>query len=238
MSRLARRVLHSVCLLSLSAALPTETTAQTDPYLQLRLRMVEEQIERRGVRRHSVVEAMKQVPRHMFMPEAYREDAYADGPQPIGDGQTISQPYIVALMTELLELDGDEKVLEIGTGSGYQAAVLSLLARDVYTIEIRAKLAETARLTLEELGYDNIHYRVGDGYAGWVEEAPFDAIIVTAAPVEVPQTLVDQLKIGARMVVPVGRYFQDLQVITRTEDGVQTEFAGGVRFVPMITDGD
>ncbi len=224
------------CLLSLAIALATDLDAQTDPYLQQRLRMVKEQIERRGVRRPSVVEAMKQVPRHLFMPEALREYAYDDGPQPIGDGQTISQPYIVALMTELLELDGDEKVLEIGTGSGYQAAVLSHLARDVYTIEIREPLAKKARRTLEELGYKNIHYRIGDGYAGWPEAAPFDAIIVTAAPEEVPRTLVDQLEMGARMVVPVGMYFQDLQVITRTADGFRTEFAGGVRFVPMIKD--
>jgi protein-L-isoaspartate(D-aspartate) O-methyltransferase len=177
---------------------------------------------------------MKEVPRHLFVPEAQRDLAYTDGPQPIGDGQTISQPYIVALMTELLELTGDERVLEIGTGSGYQAAVLSRLTREVYTIEIREKLAEKARRTLEGLGYDNIQYRVGDGYAGWPEEAPFDAVIVTAAPEEVPQALIDQMKIGGRMVVPVGRYFQDLQVITRTEDGIRTEDAGGVRFVPMI----
>ncbi len=234
MSRLARCAPAALCLLSLMAALASDLTAQTDPYLQQRLRMVEQQIERRGVKRSSVIEAMKHVPRHLFMPEALRESAYDDGPQPIGDGQTISQPYIVALMTELLELDGDEKVLEIGTGSGYQAAVLAHLARDVYTIEIRRPLGEKARRTLEELGYENIHYRIGDGYRGWPEAAPFDAIIVTAAPEEVPRTLVEQLKVGARMVVPVGMYFQDLQVITRTPDGFRTEFAGGVRFVPMI----
>ena len=226
------------CLLSLMAALPTDLRAQTDPYLQLRLRMVEEQILRRGVKRPSVVEAMKQVPRHLFMPEGQREEAYSDGPQPIGDGQTISQPYIVALMTELLELTGEERVLEIGTGSGYQAAVLSRLAKEVYTIEIRGELGRRARRTLESLGYDNIHFRIGDGYAGWPEEAPFDAVLVTAAPPEVPHALVEQLKVGAKMVVPVGRYFQDLQVITRTEDSFRTEFAGGVRFVPMIKDKD
>ena len=234
MIRLAAPIAAGAWLLSLMAALVTESSAQTDPYLQRRLQRVEEQIERRGVTRPSVVDAMKRVPRHMFMPEALREEAYDDGPQPIGDGQTISQPYIVALMTELLELSGDEKVLEIGTGSGYQAAVLAQIAEDVYTIEIRARLGERARRTLEALGYENIHYRIGDGYAGWPQEAPFDAIIVTAAPPEVPGSLVEQLKVGARMVVPVGRYFQDLQVITRTEEGFETEYAGGVRFVPMI----
>ncbi len=238
MTRIGRTGLALGCLLSLAAALPPDLPAQTDPYLQQRLQMVEEQIQRRGVKRPSVVDAMKQVPRHLFMPEGLREEAYSDGPQPIGDGQTISQPYIVALMTELLGLMGDERVLEIGTGSGYQAAVLSRLAKEVYTIEIRAELGRRARRTLEELGYDNIHYRIGDGYAGWSEAAPFDAILVTAAPPEVPRALVEQLKVGGKMVVPVGRYFQDLQVITRTEGGFRTEFAGGVRFVPMIKNKD
>jgi protein-L-isoaspartate(D-aspartate) O-methyltransferase len=236
--RFAGAAVLAFCLVSLTPALDGELSAQTDPYLQQRLQMVEQQIQRRGVSRPSVVDAMKEVPRHLFVPESQRDNAYTDGPQPIGDGQTISQPYIVALMTELLELNGDERVLEIGTGSGYQAAVLSRLTREVYTIEIRRKLAEKARRILDGLGYENIHYRIGDGYAGWPEEAPFDAVIVTAAPEEVPQTLIDQLKIGGRMVVPVGRYFQDLQVITRTEDGIRTEDAGGVRFVPMIKDKD
>ena len=204
----------ALLLVSWMPALDGTLSAQTDPYLQQRLQMVEQQIERRGVSR-----PMKEVPRHLFVPESRRDEAYSDGPQPIGHGQTISQPYIVALMTELLELSGDEKVLEIGTGSGYQAAVLSRLTRDVYTIEIRQKLAEQARRTLDGLGYDNIHYR-------------------TAAPEEVPQTLIEQMKIGGRMVVPVGKYFQDLQVITRTQDGIRTEAAGGVRFVPMIKDED
>ena len=181
---------------------------------------------------------MKQVPRHLFMPEALRDNAYSDGPQPIGDGQTISQPYIVALMTELLELDGDEKVLEIGTGSGYQAAVLARVARAVYTIEIREPLGRQARETITALGYSNVHFRIGDGYRGWPEEAPFDAIIVTAAPESVPDDLIGQLRIGGRMVVPVGRYLQDLKVLTRTEDGVTTEEAGGVRFVPMVKGDD
>ncbi len=226
------------CLLGWIALLPSPIDAQPDPYAQQRLRMVERQIERRGVERPSVIDAMKTVPRHLFMPEGLREEAYSDGPQPIGEGQTISQPYIVALMTELLELSGKEKVLEIGTGSGYQAAVLSRLASEVYTIEIRGKLGRKARRTLEKLGYENIRYRIGDGYAGWPEEAPFDAIIVTAAPPEVPEALVEQLKVGAKMVVPVGKYFQDLQVITRTEESFKTEFAGGVRFVPMVKDKD
>lgn len=211
-----------------------EVGAQNDPYLEQRLLMVERQIERRGVSRPSVITAMREVPRHLFLPEELRENAYLDGPQPIGEGQTISQPYIVALMTELLGVDSDDTVLEIGTGSGYQAAVLSRLAKAVYTIEIRAGLAESARRTLDGLGYTNIHYRVGDGHAGWPEVAPFDAIIVTAAPESVPEALIRQLKIGSRMVVPVGEYFQELQVITRTDDGYRTEREGGVRFVPMI----
>ena len=219
-------------------ALGTHASAQEDPYLQQRLHMVEQQIERRGVSRPSVIGAMRDVPRHLFLPESLRESAYLDGPQPIGEGQTISQPYIVALMTELLELDGNDRVLEIGTGSGYQAAVLSRLAKEVYTIEIRGRLGKRARRTLERLGYDNIHYRIGDGYAGWQEAAPFDAIIVTAAPPEVPEALVEQLRIGGKMVVPVGDYFQELQVITRTEEGSRTETAGGVRFVPMVKDGN
>jgi len=234
--RLPSRVALVACLVSWMSGLDGTLSAQTDPYLQQRLQMVEQQIERRGVKRPNVVEAMKLVPRHLFLPEALRKNAYLDGPQPIGDGQTISQPYIVALMTELLDLTGNERVLEIGTGSGYQAAVLSRLTKEVYTIEIREELGRKARKTLDGLGYANIHYRIGDGYAGWPEEAPFDAVIVTAAPEQVPQTLIDQMKVGARMVVPVGRYFQDLQVITRTEDGIRTEDAGGVRFVPMIKD--
>jgi protein-L-isoaspartate(D-aspartate) O-methyltransferase len=173
------------------------------------------------------------VPRHRFVPEGYRGDAYADSPLPIGEGQTISQPYIVALMTSLLELDGDEKVLEIGTGSGYQAAVLARLVREVYSVEILRPLGEQARTTLEELGYENVQVRVGDGYKGWPEKAPFDAIIVTAAPERIPEPLIEQLKVGGRLVIPVGNFWQNLLVITKTADGVEKRTVLPVRFVPM-----
>ena len=209
---------------------------QEETLARQRSTMVEEQIVKRGVTDERVLDAMREVPRHLFIPEAYRDAAYFDAPQPIGSRQTISQPYIVALMSSLLELDGDERVLEIGTGSGYQAAILSRLAEKVYSIEIRKSLADLARSTLEEIGYDNIEVRVGDGYGGWPEAAPFDGIIVTAAPEKVPQALIDQLEVGAKMVIPVGNFFQDLLVVTKTEDGVHTKHVAAVRFVPMVTD--
>jgi protein-L-isoaspartate(D-aspartate) O-methyltransferase len=176
---------------------------------------------------------MRVVPRHLFVPLDARDRAYLDAPQPIGEGQTISQPYIVALMTSLLELRGDEKVLEIGTGSGYQAAVLARLVREVYTIEIIEPLSRRAQKTFQEMGLRNVHARIGDGYQGWPEAAPFDAIVVTAAPEKVPQPLLDQLKVGGRMVIPVGREFQDLQLLTKTAEGVIRKTVLPVRFVPM-----
>jgi protein-L-isoaspartate(D-aspartate) O-methyltransferase len=209
------------------------SAAAQDPFLGLRREMVASQIERRGVEDRRVLDAMREVPRHRFVPEGYRGDAYADSPLPIGEGQTISQPYIVALMTSLLELDGDEKVLEIGTGSGYQAAVLARLVREVYSVEILRPLGEQARTTLEELGYDNVHVRVGDGYKGWPEKAPFDGIIVTAAPERIPEPLIEQLKVGGRLVIPVGNFWQNLLVITKTADGVEKRTVLPVRFVPM-----
>ena len=205
-----------------------------DPFVDLRREMVDQQIRRRNVQAPDVLRAMEQVPRHRFVPDHQRGSAYVDSPLPIGDGQTISQPYVVALMTELLELDGDSKVLEIGTGSGYQAAVLSRIAKQVYSIEIRESLGEAARALLDDLGYDNVQVKIGDGYQGWPDAAPFDGIIVTAAPERVPQPLVDQLRIGGKMVVPVGRFLQELLVITRTADGIETREVAGVRFVPMI----
>jgi protein-L-isoaspartate(D-aspartate) O-methyltransferase len=205
-----------------------------DPFVDLRREMVDQQIRRRQVSSPSVLSAMEEVPRHRFVPEHRRGSAYVDAPLPIGDGQTISQPYVVALMTELLELGKDSKVLEIGTGSGYQAAVLSRIAAEVYSIEIREGLGEQARGLLADLGYDNVQVRIGDGYQGWREEAPFDGIIVTAAPERIPQPLVEQLRIGGKMVIPVGRFLQELLVITRTENGVETREVAGVRFVPMI----
>ena len=195
--------------------------------------MVDQQIRQRGVMQLEVLHAMETVPRHMFVPEESRGEAYEDHPLAIGWGQTISQPYIVALMTELLDLEGSERVLEIGTGSGYQAAVLSRVAGRVYSIEIIDKLGRQAERTLERLGYDNIEVRIGDGYEGWPKEAPFDAIILTAAPPRIPQPLLDQLVVGGRMVVPVGGYIQDLQLITKTEDGFHKRTVAPVRFVPM-----
>ena len=205
-----------------------------DPFFDLRRDMVDQQIRRRQVKAPNVLRAMEEVPRHRFVPDHQRSSAYVDSPVPIGDGQTISQPYVVALMTELLELDDDSKVLEIGTGSGYQAAVLSRIAKEVYSIEIRESLGEQARALLQDLGYDNVEVRIGDGYQGWPDHAPFDGIIVTAAPERIPQPLVDQLKLGGKMVIPVGRFLQELLVITKTEHGIQTREVAGVRFVPMI----
>ncbi|MEZ5333587.1 MAG: protein-L-isoaspartate(D-aspartate) O-methyltransferase [Thermoanaerobaculia bacterium] len=208
-----------------------------DRYAEQRERMVDDQIAARGVRDDRVLTAMKEVPRHLFVPESVRDEAYTDEPLPIGDGQTISQPYIVALMTSLLGLDASSKVLEIGTGSGYQAAVLSRVAGRVYTIEIRERLGLRAEKTLQDLGFDNIEVRIGNGYLGWPEEAPFDAIIVTAAPEKIPSTLVAQLKLGGRMVVPVGSYIQDLKLIVKTPEGLAQERVVPVRFVPMIGEG-
>jgi protein-L-isoaspartate(D-aspartate) O-methyltransferase len=216
------------------SAAPQAISAET--FEQLRLDMVRRQIEARGVKDPEVLEAMSRVPRHQFVPDASRAEAYDDHPLPIGDGQTISQPYIVALMSELLKLEKDHKVLEIGTGSGYQAAVLSLLAGEVYSIEIVEGLAEQARGRLEELGY-KVNLRVDNGYLGWPEQAPFDRIILTAAPPEMPQTLVEQLKPGGRLVAPVGPVGgeQELVVLEKNTDGNVTSMSIiGVRFVPMV----
>lgn len=198
------------------------------------LLMVKDQIMRRGVSDKRVLEAISNTPRHKFVPAKYRFDAYSDGPLPIGEGQTISQPYIVALMTELLQLKGGEKVLEIGTGSGYQAAVLSPLVKQVYTIELIQSLADNSKAVLEKLGYKNVTVKCGDGYQGWIEHAPFDRIIITAAPDEIPKELVKQLKVGGIMVVPVGTAFQELIIVTKTEKGIIQEKSVGVRFVPMV----
>jgi len=199
----------------------------------LRERMVTTQIAARGVRDPAVLQAMRTVPRHEFVPESVRRGAYADNPLPIGDGQTISQPYIVALMTELLEVEKGDRVLEIGTGSGYQAAVLAAMGIEVYTIEIRPTLCRHAGETLARLGYKNVYVRCGDGYGGWPDKAPFDGIVVTAAPERIPDPLLDQLKQGGHMVIPVGAFYQELKVITRTADGFSERSAVPVRFVPM-----
>jgi protein-L-isoaspartate(D-aspartate) O-methyltransferase len=194
---------------------------------------VDRQIVSRGVDDPKVIEAMRAVPRHQFVPKELAARAYDDSPLPIGQGQTISQPYIVAYMTEQLDVKPKAKVLEIGTGSGYQAAVLAELDADVYTIEIVPQLAERARKTLESLGYGKVHVRAGDGYRGWPEAAPFDRIIVTAAPDHIPQPLVDQLAVGGKMVIPVGDEFQQMTIIERTKAGVVQKRTIDVVFVPM-----
>lgn len=200
---------------------------------EARERMVRAQIASRGVRDPRVLEAMRLVPRHLFVPDEIRRHAYADTPLPIGHNQTISQPYIVAFMSEAMELKPTDRVLEIGTGSGYQAAVLAHLAADVYTIEILEPLGKQAEALLERLGYRNVHVRIGDGYRGWPEAAPFDAIMVTAAPDHVPQPLIDQLREGGRLVLPVGRYNQELIRIRKEGGRTRRETLLPVRFVPM-----
>ena len=200
-----------------------------------RQRMVEQQLKPRGIKDERLLAAMARVPREEFVPADERGDAYEDGPLPIGFDQTISQPYIVAFMTEQLRLKPSDRLLEIGSGSGYQAAVLAELVADVYTIEILEPLAKTAEATLQRLGYKNVHLKIGDGYQGWPEEAPFDAIIVTCAPDKVPQPLVDQLKDGGRMVIPVGERFAQQLYLLENKNGQLKESATlPVRFVPMM----
>ena len=195
--------------------------------------MVDTQIVARGVTDQAVIAAMRRVPRHLFMADSGSEDAYGDFPLPIGYEQTISQPFIVAYMTQALKLKQDEKVLEIGTGSGYQAAILAELVSKVLTMEIVEPLAARAKKTLAELGYDNVSVRAGDGYQGWPDESPFDAIILTAAPDHIPSPLLEQLAMGGRLILPVGDYSQDLVLIRRTEEGYQRTELLPERFVPM-----
>jgi len=204
-----------------------------DPYFEARAKMVQEQIARRDVRDRRVMDAMLRVPRHAFMPRETWSEAYEDHPVSIGMGQTISQPYIVAKMTELARVKTGARVLEVGTGSGYQAAVLAELGAEVYSIEIVPELARRASDTLARLGYSRVHVKQGDGYRGWPEHAPFDAIVVTAAPPAVPPPLLEQVAVGGRLVVPVGVEEQNLDVIVRTVDGDQTTRTFPVRFVPM-----
>jgi protein-L-isoaspartate(D-aspartate) O-methyltransferase len=204
-----------------------------DEFENQRLQMVKQQLRGRGIQDRAVLKAMSKVPRHRFVASSQASLAYGDYPLPIGYDQTISQPYIVAYMTETAHISSNEKVLEIGTGSGYQAAVLGELAKEVYTIEIVPELAETARKTLRELGYENVHVKTGDGYQGWAEYAPYDAIIVTAAPERIPEALVNQLALNGKMVIPVGTQNQVMAVIAKTRDGLVEKRTIPVRFVPM-----
>jgi protein-L-isoaspartate(D-aspartate) O-methyltransferase len=216
------------CAAEQSAAQRSDTGRDAE-----RRRMVEEQLKARDIRDRRVLDAMLSVPRHLFVPEPQRAQAYGDHPLPIGYSQTISQPYIVAFMTEALQVQPEHRVLEIGTGSGYQAAVLARLVKMVYTIEIVEPLATRARDTLARLGFGNVEVRTGNGYLGWPEQAPFDRVMVTAAPDAVPKPLIDQLKIGGIMAIPVGTSVQQLRILRRTKTGLETLDTLPVRFVPM-----
>jgi protein-L-isoaspartate(D-aspartate) O-methyltransferase len=223
----------------LFAAIATTGCGQQTPtaaeFAAHRQRMVEQQLKPRGIKDERVLAAMAKVRREEFVPADARPSAYEDGPLPIGYDQTISQPYVVAFMTEQLRPKGSDRVLEIGSGSGYQAAILGELVAEVYTIEIVEPLGKSAEATLQRLGYNNVHIKVGDGYKGWPEEAPFDAIIVTCAPEKVPQPLVDQLKDGGRMVIPVGeRFAQQLYLLEKKNGQLKESVTLPVRFVPML----
>ena len=215
-----------------------EAKSTEEDYARKRKMMVEQQIEARGVKNKKVLDAMNSVPRHLFVPEGYRQGSYFDQPLPIGLGQTISQPYIVALMTEMLDVDKENIVLEIGTGSGYQAAVLSTIVKELYTIEIIEELGLQASERLKSLGFDNVKVKISDGGLGWPEKAPFDAIIVTAAAPKIPDSLIKQLKPGGRMVIPVGSssfFGQDLLIVEKDEAGnIETRKTIPVRFVPLV----
>ena len=230
----SRNSIRQISIAVLILSLLPYINGEAGDYKVERNSMVNEQIIARGVKDKRLLEAMRTVPRHLFVPGG-EADSYTDGPLPIGDGQTISQPYIVALMTELLDLRGDEKVLEIGTGSGYQAAVLSHLCKDVYTIEIVAPLYKRTTPLIKELGYKNVHTRLGDGYLGWEEEAPFDAIMITASADHIPQPLIDQLKEGGKIILPlkVHWFYETLTVGTKRGKKLELKDHGSVRFVPM-----
>ena len=213
--------------------------AQPDPFEKRRLQMVQQDIEARGVKDKLVLQAMRKVKRHLFVDEAQRQKAYNDHPLPIGEGQTISQPYVVALMTEALALQGGERVLEVGTGSGYQAAILAEIVKEVFTIEIRPDLYAKVRERLQKLGYHNIRVKQGDGYLGWPEYAPFDAIIVTASPNHIPPPLLAQLKEGGRLIIPLGSttFHQNLTLVTKRRGKVEVKELGAVAFVPLVGEG-
>jgi protein-L-isoaspartate(D-aspartate) O-methyltransferase len=229
----ARRSRRAALLVAVLLACVGRAQGEDDPYLRARERMVREQIVARGVKEVRVLAAMRTVPRHEFVPAAQRAHAYEDDPVPIGSGQTVSQPYIVALMTELAGVGKGARVLEVGTGSGYQAAVLAELGCEVYSIEIVEELARSAEATLRRLGYGQVKVRHGDGYRGWPEHAPFDAIVVTASPPRIPPPLEEQLAPRGRLVIPVGRTDGELVVVTRTDRGLTRRTVTPVRFVPM-----
>jgi len=225
------------CLLIFLTLIVTESHSliASDHFRLKREKMIEQDIKRTGIKDKKVLEVMARVPRHLFVDEGLREQAYENHPLPIGEGQTISQPYIVALMTESLRLKPADRVLEIGTGSGYQAAVLSEIVKEVYTIEIRKALADRAAKRLKELGYRNVKVKYADGYKGWTEYAPFDAIIITAAANHIPPPLIKQLKDGGRLIIPLGStvYYQTLTLITKQKGDLDIQQLGSVAFVPM-----
>jgi len=229
------KTIFIVFIAVLSLSLTTKPVKHVDKYEKVRQRMVREQIVARGIKDQKVIQAIINVPRHLFVPEAYERMAYEDRPLPIGEGQTISQPYIVALMTEILELKPNMKVLEIGTGSGYQAAILAEIVDEVYTIEIVEILGQSATNLLTELGYKNIYTKIGDGYKGWAENAPFDAIIVTCAPTDIPKPLENQLKEGGKMIIPLGgSIVQELVLLEKKNGEIIKKVVTPVRFVPMV----
>lgn len=231
--------MRKLALLLLTLLAPALPAAAQD-FGKLRRGMVEE-LRQRGIRETEVLEAMAQVPRHLFVPESVRDKAYDDHALSLGGGRSVYQPYVVALMTQLLDIDRGERVLEVGTGSGYHAAILSRIAREVYSVEIDSTAASQARLRLSGLGYPNVTVRHGDGYQGWPDKAPFDAILLSVAPPRIPKPLLDQLRVGGKMVVPVGGFFQDLLVITKTADGLETGKVIPVRLSPMtgkVRDGE
>jgi len=238
--RLAAGALLSATALLGSGLASSRNAAADDDFVRQRRGMVDD-IKQRGITRPDVLAAMEQVPRHLFVPDGVRAKAYSDEPLALGAGRSIYQPYVVALMTSLLELKHKDKVLEVGTGSGYHAAVLSRIAREVYSIEIVETVASQASKRLSVLGYHNVNVRVGDGYQGWPDEAPFDAILLSVAPPHIPKPLFDQLRVGGRMVVPVGGAFQDLLVITKSADGLEKRTVIPVRLSPMtgrVRDGE
>jgi len=229
-------IVHRLFLLFLCLMLLAPSVAAQDRYAEKRRVMVEKDIKGRGIKDRIVLDVMAKVPRHLFVDEPQRDKAYADHPLPIGDGQTISQPYVVALMTGALKLSPADRVLEIGTGSGYQAAILAEIAKEVFTIEIRKSLADTAATRLKSLGYRNVKVKYGDGYFGWEDAAPFDAIIITAAANHIPSSLIKQLKEGGRLIIPLGStiFHQTLTLATKDNGEINMEQMGAVAFVPMI----